>query len=258
MLWFFLAAQLAAQITTVGNQPCQECHRNISRNYARTEMASNRVNCEDCHGPASQHIQGSARLIVPTALEDSARDSICGQCHLKDAIQIQRPGRKASQYRPGAEFGRYVATLVGAKPAGPVDGLNASKCRQKAGADLWCASCHDVHTGKTERAAACQSCHTPQQCKRGPDCAKCHMPQADHRIVRPGRAPTSPPATAWQLRPFSAADRGTRELGLAYAEAFARTRDARQQAEAVRLLSAIAKPDPAIRTALAKLKASPK
>lgn len=217
-------------------------------------MASNRVNCEDCHGPASLHIQGSDRLIVPTALEGAARDSVCGQCHLKDAIQVARLGRKASQYRPGGEFGRYVATFVAAKPAGPVDGLNASKCRQKAGPDLWCSSCHDVHEGKTERAAACQSCHTAQQCKRGPDCAKCHMPQGNHRIVRPGRAPVH--SGDWQLRPFSAADRGTRELGLAYAEAFARTRDARQQAEAVRLLRGVAKPDMAVRTALTKLKAS--
>jgi Flp pilus assembly protein TadD len=40
----------------------------------------------------------------------------------------------------------------------------------------------------------------------------------------------------WKLQPFSAADAGERELGLAYAETAARTGDARQAREALRLL----------------------
>jgi len=136
MLWFLLAAQIA----TVGNQPCQDCHRNISRNYAATEMAANRVTCEDCHGPAALHIRSSGRLIVPTALEGSARDSVCARCHLKDAIQIPRPNRRLTSFQPGHELGRYVATFISNQPSGPVDGLNATLCKQKSGADLWCSS----------------------------------------------------------------------------------------------------------------------
>ena len=43
---------------------------------------------------------------------------------------------------------------------------------------------------------------------------------------------------SWKLRGWSAADAGDRELGLAYAEAGVRTGDRRQQAEAIRLLTA--------------------
>jgi tetratricopeptide (TPR) repeat protein len=47
------------------------------------------------------------------------------------------------------------------------------------------------------------------------------------------------PAASWTLRGFSAADNGDRELGLAYAEVGVRTGNRRQQAEAIRLLTAV-------------------
>jgi tetratricopeptide (TPR) repeat protein len=60
----------------------------------------------------------------------------------------------------------------------------------------------------------------------------------DHSIPRlPGRARPQP-AASWTLHGFSAADSGDRELGLAYAEIGVRTGNAREQAEAVRLLTA--------------------
>jgi tetratricopeptide (TPR) repeat protein len=60
----------------------------------------------------------------------------------------------------------------------------------------------------------------------------------DHSIPRvPGRA-RAQPAASWTLRGFSSADRGDRELGLAYAEVGVRTGSRQQQAEAIRLLTA--------------------
>jgi Flp pilus assembly protein TadD len=72
----------------------------------------------------------------------------------------------------------------------------------------------------------------------------------DHSIPR---VPSKPAASStWRLRGFSAADTGDRELGLAYAEVAARTGDPRQQAEAMRLLTAAPK-DAEVRTRLAYL-----
>jgi hypothetical protein len=39
----------------------------------------------------------------------------------------------------------------------------------------------------------------------------------------------------WRLKPFSAADTGYRELALAYAQIYQRTKDERQKSEAIRL-----------------------
>jgi len=108
-------------------------------------------------------------------------------------------------------------------------------------------------------ASRCLTCHKPADCERGPDCATCHMPKitaadakhgvfTDHSIPR---IPVKPAAKSseWRLRGFTAADRGDRELGLAYAELAVRTGDRRQQAEAIRLLTA-APPDAEVRTQL--------
>jgi tetratricopeptide (TPR) repeat protein len=60
----------------------------------------------------------------------------------------------------------------------------------------------------------------------------------DHSIPRiPGNI-RNQSAASWHLRGFSPADRGERELGLAYAEIGVRTANRDQQAEAIRLLSA--------------------
>jgi tetratricopeptide (TPR) repeat protein len=60
----------------------------------------------------------------------------------------------------------------------------------------------------------------------------------DHSIPKiPGVKPAKG-SPSWNLVGFTAADAGGRELGLAYAEIGARTGDRRQQAEAIRLLTA--------------------
>jgi hypothetical protein len=163
-------------------------------------------------------------------------------------------------YRPGDALSDFVAIFVPANPEGfqvnsHFEKLAESTCKRAAGDRLWCGSCHDPHTvpAASERAAwfrgKCLTCHAATECVRGFDCASCHMPKnpaadaghgvfTDHSIPRvPGRV-RNQSARSWNLRGFSAADRGDRELGLAYAEVGVRTADRRQQAEAIRLLTA--------------------
>jgi tetratricopeptide (TPR) repeat protein len=132
--------------------------------------------------------------------------------------------------------------------------LAESICKRAAGDRLWCGTCHDPHTvpAASERAAwfraRCLTCHEATECGRGFDCTACHMPKSraadaghgvftDHSIPRvPGRL-RNQSADSWKLRGFSAADKGERELGLAYADVGVRTADQRRQAEAIRLLT---------------------
>lgn len=246
---------LLAQLAFVGSPACQSCHRNIYRRYEPTAMArAGGVACEACHGPGSMHAQGSGRMIVPDALPPPERDAICGQCHLKGAEQVGRRGQSLARFRPGTPLTRYAATFVDGQPRSPVEQLAVSVCHQKAGDGLWCGTCHDVHSGKTDRSA-CAQCHTAKQCARGPDCATCHMPGNDHRILR---KPSAAPPAGWQLRPFTPADAGARELGIAYAQRFMKTGDPRQRQEAERLLAGLSVPDPVAAQWLRRLRSQRK
>jgi tetratricopeptide (TPR) repeat protein len=246
---------------------CLFCHASQTRwregtvnAYGEPAFGQNGVACERCHGPGSLHVEGKAKMVNPAQLAPARRDGVCAQCHLTGRSRVARAGRQLRDYRAGDLLSDYVAYFV---PAGDADfqvnshveKLARSGCKLAAGDRLWCGTCHDPHTvpASSERArwfrGRCLTCHEETQCGRGFDCAGCHMPKnpaadavhgvfTDHSIPRlPGRARPQP-AASWTLHGFSAADSGDRELGLAYAEIGVRTGNAREQAEAVRLLTA--------------------
>jgi hypothetical protein len=246
---------------------CLFCHASETRwregtqnAYADPAFDRNGVICERCHGPGSLHIAGKARMVNPSHLSPARRDAVCAQCHLSGQARIARAGRQLMDYRPGDVLSDFVAYFV---PTGSgdfkvnshVEKLAESACKHSAGDRLWCGTCHDPHTvpPPSERAAwfrtKCLTCHAAAPCTHGFDCTACHMPKSraadaghgvftDHSIPRvPGLARTQPGAS-WNLRDFHAADAGGRELGLAYAEIGVRTGSRRQQAEAIRLLTA--------------------
>jgi tetratricopeptide (TPR) repeat protein len=77
-----------------------------------------------------------------------------------------------------------------------------------------------------------------------------HRSVTNHTISRrPARSPSS---ADYRLRPLSPGTPSTREMGLAYAEAWSRSGDQRQLAEAERLLSSVAAPGPDVRVWLAR------
>jgi len=246
---------------------CLFCHASQTRRregtvnaYADPVFEQGGIACERCHGPGSLHIQGKAEMVNPSSLAPPLRDAVCAQCHLTGQSRVARTGRKIEDYRPGDALSEFVAFFVPANPEGfqvnsHFEKLAESTCKRAAGDRLWCGSCHDPHTvpAASERAAwfraKCLNCHAATACVRGFDCAACHMPKnpaadaghgvfTDHSIPRvPGRV-RNLSAASWNLRGFSAADKGDRELGLAYAEVGVRTASHLQQAEAIRLLTA--------------------
>jgi hypothetical protein len=247
---------------------CLFCHASQTRvregtvnGYGDPAFGQDGISCERCHGPGSLHVEGKARMVNPGALPAARRDSICAQCHLTGRSRVARAGREITAYRAGDLLSDFVAYFVPAEQGdfqvnSHVEKLSQSGCKRAAGDKLWCGSCHDPHTvpPASEKAAwfrdKCLTCHQPDQCSRGFDCAGCHMPRnsaadAEHGVFTDHSIPRTPgrrlpkPAAAWRLHGFTAADGGDRELGLAYAEVGVSTGDRRQQAEAIRLLSAV-------------------
>jgi hypothetical protein len=219
------------------------------------------VGCERCHGPGSLHVEGKGKMVNPAKLAAERRDGVCAQCHLSGQSRVARAGRQITDYRAGDALSDFVAYFV-PTAAGEfqvnshVEKLAQSACKREAGDSLWCGTCHDPHRvpSASERAAwfraKCLGCHEQTECARGFDCAGCHMPKnsaadagghgvfTDHSIPRIRRRDAAKPTSSWTLRGFSAADKGDRELGLAYAEVGVRTGNRREQAEALRLLKA--------------------
>ena len=53
---------------------CLVCHLEKSLNYATTTHAAVNVGCQDCHGPAGEHLQGAA-------MATTHWPGMCGRCH---------------------------------------------------------------------------------------------------------------------------------------------------------------------------------
>jgi hypothetical protein len=248
---------------------CLNCHSSQVRaspefenRYANPPFAQIGIGCERCHGPGSEHIVGKGRMVNPAKLDPARRDAVCAQCHMSGEARIAKVGKQLSDYRPGALLSNYVSYFVFGKAAAVkatsyVERLGASRCKMMSGDRMWCGTCHDPHSMPAPQARIgwyrekCLSCHEQSDCKRGAgDCAGCHMPKtkvADggHGVLTDHAIPavvgiSQAAANLVKLEGFSVSDRGDRELGLAYAEVFARTNNAMQSAEAIRLLSKVA------------------
>jgi tetratricopeptide (TPR) repeat protein len=234
---------------------CLWCHASEAKpifgtlnRYADPPFVSG-VTCERCHGPGSDHVMGRGAMVNPAKLDALRRDSICAQCHLSGEARIEKADKRLAMYRPGDLLSEYVVFFTadhGAmKATSHYERLEASACKQASGDKLWCGTCHSPHR-RIATNSACQSCHQPNECERGPGCSSCHMPKkpvvdgghgvlTDHSIPRRAASPEETPATT--LRPWRGYESSRRELGLAYAEVSIRTGSDRQRETALEMLN---------------------
>ena len=209
-------------------QNCQGCHGSqiqVTRTDGgayHTSWTSLRVECEACHGPATEHVDwakagGSTRDGAPgdngirslgtLGVEGSLQ--VCDACHsLKGQLQeghVTGAGDLAAYYSLGLAWldGRPYTT-DGRVASFAYQGTHRSSACYMGGA-MRCTSCHEPHAGgywDANRAplpspfddGQCTACHASKaedpgtHTRHTPDsdgsrCVSCHMPYVQHPAV---------------------------------------------------------------------------
>lgn len=206
---------------------CLECHTDqpvavpdsLNRFAEPLLAVQAHIGCERCHGPGELHVanpSASTDIVNPARLSAELRADVCRQCHLQGAVQVERRGRGALEYRPGLPWEQFVSTFLRhpdvtdpLKSVGQFEQTESSKCFDTSRGKLFCTSCHDPHARPAPADAPaffrgrCLTCHEtkgcalpePKRAERANDCAACHMPKqpstnvahvavTDHRIRR--------------------------------------------------------------------------
>lgn len=183
---------------------CLECHSTHfehvpgTLNQYRRQNHLMGVSCENCHGPAREHVtfhhahpneKSTQAIIRPARLSRERNIETCTQCH-SNAIKHRGP---ALSYRPGTPLDdcyKTVRTRATEEDhvANQIHYLRQSKCFQNDNT-LTCTTCHNPHrtTGDASPSRienSCLNCHERKECGERPklpvavqdECLKCHMP----------------------------------------------------------------------------------
>ena len=72
--------------TAVGSDLCATCHADVARSFQHAFHAQQGVQCEECHGPGSLHVQGDVSKIISLRNRPPAEaNGVCLRCHAQDA-----------------------------------------------------------------------------------------------------------------------------------------------------------------------------
>ena len=181
--------------------------------FGKTEFTA--ISCENCHGPAADHVKLARAKAAPETIKqsivnagnisDQAELDTCQACHLEttsgklphsvqtidSSIYSWRPGQALSDYRISFDHPTGVGKDDKFEIAGQAYRMRISKCFTASEGRMTCTSCHDPHKVPENRTAnaiqSCRVCHTPTKsdCTEKPElraaaqdnCIQCHMPQ---------------------------------------------------------------------------------
>lgn len=183
---------------------CLECHSTSFEHVAGTLNQYERhhhlmgVSCENCHGPAREHValhrqkpteKEALAIIRPARLPRERQIETCTQCH-SNATKHRGP---ALQYRPGKPLDDFYKTVLTRSTdedhvANQIHYLRQSKCFQND-ETMTCVTCHNPHRTTGDASAAriensCLNCHDRVDCGERPklpaavqdECIQCHLP----------------------------------------------------------------------------------
>ncbi|MDP4149208.1 MAG: multiheme c-type cytochrome [Bacteroidota bacterium] len=208
---------------------CLECHSTYFQEVTNRDSKADEfsrtnfilgVECEKCHGPASEHIAfhdknpgekiGHA-ILNPAKFSRAQSLDLCRLCH-GGALTKTKP---SFSFQSGDKLFDYFQQDAG-KPVSQMDVhgnqygmLAASKCFKNS--EMTCLSCHDGHKNESRQAAQfyvkCETCHKSalhNTCKLAStvsqdylriNCINCHMPEEASKaimVIRKGESiPTS-------------------------------------------------------------------
>jgi predicted CXXCH cytochrome family protein len=175
--------------SSVGSDTCTACHEDTSKNFQHAFHRQQGVECEDCHGNGSLHVEGGgdvAKIVSFWKRPATAANGVCLGCHARDekvrhwsgglhaanhlrcvdCHQIHdRALRAANESRISfdtATRGAFVAGSVSPETnviLRPRSATNDAclKCHQTEGAQLSMPYHHPLREGKM----SCVDCHDP-------------------------------------------------------------------------------------------------
>ncbi len=188
----------------VGSAQCAACHEELAKPFHRTTHAQQDVECEDCHGGGSLHVQGGdkAKILRIASQPADIANGTCLGCH-KDNEHLQNWTAGAHQRNHVRCMDCHKIHVAEPKLASRREqNEGCLNCHRKQDAEgrlpyhhpvvreakMSCADCHDPHGGTAAnnlRTSSlnelCFQCHAEYQ---GPftfqhvpvteSCAKCH------------------------------------------------------------------------------------
>ena len=178
----------------VGSDSCRMCHQDQHDLWSSSDHRT--VSCEDCHGPAREHLADVCRM-CHSGEEDvwevtEHRIVECEDCHT-DATDMPRGGLHAPVIHRDRGFCGSCHDKLVSRPA-----LFPQVDMDVMGGDAECITCHDSHSPRAgipvrvphtlEQHSDCQSCHAshdpwvreptavPHTLDDRTECLECHGP----------------------------------------------------------------------------------
>lgn len=180
--------------TKVGADTCSTCHAEVAKDFRHAFHAQQGVECEQCHGPGSLHVEGGGDVSkIISFKKRSATDAngVCLSCHARDErVRNWTSGAHASNRvrcidchqthtygaKPGSESGaglELITDVTGPGRVGNVENLvpEAKAIMQpRWQANDACLRCHQTERGQMslpyhhplrEGKMSCADCHDP-------------------------------------------------------------------------------------------------
>ncbi len=94
VLEFAQSAQIPGA-TRVGSKVCETCHSSLAGNFTHSFHSQQGVECEDCHGGGSLHVQSGGnvkKIIVFNKLSSQQANAVCLSCHEQSTKIRNWPG----------------------------------------------------------------------------------------------------------------------------------------------------------------------
>ncbi len=193
---------------------CLECHSTYAEKISEGDKEPEKfdrnrivfgVDCENCHGPAAQHVAFQTQnpkdtqgkyIINPATFSRRQSLDMCALCH-GGRMQKTKP---SFEFTAGDKLSNYFLTDTVSRDTNSIDVhgnqyalMAASKCFTKT-SSLTCNTCHNPHENEKGKTASfsqkCISCHNEEHkntvvCKLiashgkaiKTNCVGCHMPQ---------------------------------------------------------------------------------